>query len=41
MDVIHVAIALEFSAEVFLTFDKNQANLAKRAGLAVRPRRGL
>jgi predicted nucleic acid-binding protein len=39
MDVIHVAIALEFNAEVFLTFDKNQANLAKRAGLTVRPRR--
>lgn len=39
MDVIHVAIALEFKAAVFLTFDKNQANLAKRAGLNVRPRR--
>ena len=39
MDVIHVAIALELKAEVFFTFDKNQANLAKRAGLTVRPRR--
>jgi predicted nucleic acid-binding protein len=39
MDVIHVAIALELNAETFLTFDKNQANLAKRAGLSVRPRR--
>jgi predicted nucleic acid-binding protein len=37
MDVIHVAIALELNAELFLTFDKNQANLARRAGLAVRP----
>jgi predicted nucleic acid-binding protein len=39
MDVIHVAIALEVNAETFLTFDKNQAALAKRAGLTVRPRR--
>jgi predicted nucleic acid-binding protein len=39
MDVIHVAIALELNAELFLTFDKNQANLAKRAGLTVRPGR--
>lgn len=39
MDVIHVAIALEVNAEAFLTFDKNQANLATRAGLTVRPRR--
>jgi predicted nucleic acid-binding protein len=39
MDVIHVAIAQEVNAETFLTFDKNQATLAKRAGLTVRPRR--
>jgi len=39
MDVIHVAIALEVNTELFLTFDKNQAKLAKRAGLTVRPRR--
>jgi predicted nucleic acid-binding protein len=39
MDVIHVAIALESNAEIFFTFDKNQANLARRAGLAVRPGR--
>ena len=39
MDVIHVAIALEMNAEMFFTFDKNQGNLAKRAGLAVRPGR--
>ncbi len=39
MDTIHVAISIELSAELFLTFDKNQANLAKRAGLTVRPRR--
>lgn len=39
MDVIHVAIAVEFNAEVFLTFDRDQATLAKRAGLTVRPRR--
>jgi hypothetical protein len=39
LDVIHVAIAVEAHAEIFLTFDKNQANLARRAGLSVRPRR--
>jgi len=39
MDVIHVAIALEMNDEMFFTFDKNQGNLAKRAGLAVRPGR--
>ena len=39
MDVIHVAIALELKATDFFTFDKDQAKLAKRAGLAVRPRR--
>jgi predicted nucleic acid-binding protein len=39
VDVIHVAIALEVNAETFFTFDKDQAKLAKRAGLAVRPGR--
>jgi predicted nucleic acid-binding protein len=39
MDVIHVAIALELKATVFFTFDKDQAKLAKRAGLTVRPGR--
>ena len=39
MDVIHVAMALEVRVQMFLTFDKNQANLAKRAGLTVRPGR--
>jgi predicted nucleic acid-binding protein len=39
MDVIHVAVALELGAEVFYTFDKGQAKLARRAGLAVRPGR--
>jgi predicted nucleic acid-binding protein len=41
MDVIHVAIALELNAELFFTFDKDQATLAKRAGLTVRPGRGI
>ncbi len=39
MDVIHVAIALELTATDFFTFDKDQAKLAKRAGLTVRPGR--
>jgi hypothetical protein len=39
LDILQVAIALELDAEVFFTFDKDQATLAKRAGLAVRPRR--
>jgi hypothetical protein len=39
LDILQVAIALELEAEVFFTFDKDQANLAKRAGLTVRPRR--
>ena len=39
MDVIHVAIALELGVEAFYTFDKDQAKLAKRAGLTVRPTR--
>ena len=39
MDVIHVAIALELKVTDFFTFDKDQAKLAKRAGLTVRPGR--
>lgn len=39
MDVLHVAIALELPVLVFFTFDKDQAKLARRAGLTVRPAR--
>jgi hypothetical protein len=39
LDILQVAIALELDAEVFFTFDKDQAKLAKRAGLTVRPGR--
>jgi len=39
LDILQVAIALELDAELFFTFDHDQALLAKRAGLAVRPRR--
>jgi predicted nucleic acid-binding protein len=39
LDILQVAIALELEAEVFFTFDKDQAKLAKRAGLTVRPGR--
>lgn len=39
LDILQVAIALELDAEGFFTFDKDQAKLAKRAGLTVRPRR--
>jgi len=35
MDLFHIAIALEIGAEAFLTFDGDQAALAKAAGLAV------
>jgi len=36
-DVLHVATALTLSARVFLTFDGDQAALAKAAGLKVKP----
>jgi predicted nucleic acid-binding protein len=36
MDIVHVAIALELEVTYFFTFDKDQAKLAKRAGLTVR-----
>jgi predicted nucleic acid-binding protein len=39
LDILQVAIALEFDAQTFFTFDKDQAKLAKRAGLKVRPGR--
>ncbi len=39
LDILQVAIALELDAAVFFTFDKDQARLAKRAGLTVRPGR--
>jgi predicted nucleic acid-binding protein len=39
LDILQVAIALELDAGVFFTFDKDQAKLARRAGLAVRPGR--
>jgi predicted nucleic acid-binding protein len=39
LDILQVAIALELDAEIFFTFDKDQAKLAKRAGLTVRPGR--
>ncbi len=39
LDILQVAIALELETEVFFTFDKDQAKLAKRAGLSVRPGR--
>ena len=35
MDLFHVAVALESAAELFLTFDRDQASLAKEAGLQI------
>jgi len=35
MDLFHVAAALETAAEIFFTFDTDQAALAKAAGLQV------
>jgi predicted nucleic acid-binding protein len=37
LDVIHVATALHAKMGVFLTFDENQAALARAEGLEVRP----
>jgi predicted nucleic acid-binding protein len=37
LDVLHVATALHLKAREFLTFDGNQAELAKAVGLKVRP----
>lgn len=33
LDILHVASALAFKASAFLTFDRNQAKLARAAGL--------
>lgn len=35
MDLFHIAIACEVGADEFLTFDGDQANLARAAGLPV------
>jgi predicted nucleic acid-binding protein len=37
IDLFHVAIALEYGARTFLSFDQRQRRLAKAAGLKVRP----
>ena len=37
IDLLHVAIALECSANTFLSFDLRQGKLAKAAGLKVKP----
>jgi predicted nucleic acid-binding protein len=38
-DLLHVAYAVELAAEVFVSFDEDQLELAKAAGLkAIRPR---
>jgi predicted nucleic acid-binding protein len=33
MDLFHVAVAIESAAELFLTFDREQATFAKKAGI--------
>ena len=37
LDVLHIATALHLKAKEFLTFDGNQAELAKAVGLKVKP----
>jgi len=37
LDILHVASALELKAEIFYTFDHNQARLARAEGLLVTP----
>ena len=37
IDLLHVAIALESGAKIFLSFDQRQRKLAKAAGLKVKP----
>ena len=37
LDILHVASALELKAEMFYTFDHNQARLARAEGLTVTP----
>jgi len=35
LDILHVAAALEIGADLFLTFDGNQQELARQEGLEV------
>jgi predicted nucleic acid-binding protein len=37
IDLLHVAIALDFRATIFLSFDQRQRKLAKLAGMEVKP----
>jgi len=37
IDLLHVAVALECGAHMFLSFDNRQRKLAKAAGLAIKP----
>jgi predicted nucleic acid-binding protein len=37
IDLLHVAVALECGAQMFLSFDKRQRKLADAAGLAIKP----
>ena len=37
IDLLHVAIALEAGAKIFLSFDQRQRKLARAAGLKVKP----
>ena len=37
MDILHVATALALGADTFLTFDRRQHVLAKKAGLKLKP----
>jgi predicted nucleic acid-binding protein len=37
LDILHVGMALALGVEVFFTFDKDQAKLARRVGLPVKP----
>jgi predicted nucleic acid-binding protein len=37
IDLLHVAIAIEAGAAIFLSFDRRQRRLASRAGLEVKP----
>ncbi len=37
MDILHVAMAINLGATDFLTFDQNQAKLARAEGLIIKP----
>jgi predicted nucleic acid-binding protein len=37
IDLLHVAIAMDFGAKIFLSFDQRQKKLAKVAGLKAKP----